>query len=103
MSDLSISKKIAIKIADKEYTVSIVPEDEKYFILATERLSAAIKAKKEQMRIADKTDLLAMVAFDCIFDQIQTEYNQNIVGKKVDAMQQRVITAMAEDIVKKNS
>lgn len=103
MSDLSISKKIAIKIADKEYTVSIVPEDEKYFIMATERLSAAIKAKKEQMRIADKADLLAMVAFDCIFDQIQTENNHGAVGKKLDAMQQRIQAAMIEDISKINS
>jgi cell division protein ZapA len=96
MSDLSIK----IKIADKEYTVRIVPEDEKIFRQASEKLSIAIKAKKEQMRIYDKTDLLAMVAFDCIFDQLQAEQSQNAVNKKLELMQQRILVALSEDNAK---
>ena len=96
MSDLSIK----IKIADKEYTVRIVPEDEKIFRQASEMLGAAIKAKKEQMRIYDKTDLLAMVAFDCIFDQLQAEQSHTTLGKKLDMMQQRIQIALAEETPK---
>ncbi len=96
MSDLSIK----IKIADKEYTVRIVPEDEKIFRLASEMLTTAIKAKKEQMRIYDKTDLLAMVAFDCIFDKIQAEQSQNIANKKLDKLQQRIQVAINEELPK---
>ena len=96
MSDLSIK----IKIADKEYTVRIVPEDEKIFRLASEMLTTAIKAKKEQMRIYDKTDLLAMVAFDCIFDKIQAEQSQNTANKKLDKLQQRIQVAINEELPK---
>ncbi len=92
---------IKIKIADREYTVRIVAEDEGLFRQASDKLNAAIKAKKEQMRIHDKADLMAMVAFDCIFDQLQTEQNQSAAGHKLDSLQRRIADTLLDNDVQK--
>jgi cell division protein ZapA len=92
---------IKIKIADREYTVRIVAEDEKIFRLASDKLNAAIKLKKEQMRIHDKADLMAMVAFDCIFDQLQTEQNQSAAGRKLDTLQRRIADTLLDGELQK--
>lgn len=55
---------IKIKIGDKDYVMKVDESDEENMRLSAKMLSDKLKMFKEQYGIEDKTDLLAMVAFD---------------------------------------
>lgn len=55
--------------------------DEERIRLAGKKLNEKIKLYCDQFGIDDKQDLLAMVAFDSLYEKIQIEASQNIVGE----------------------
>lgn len=77
MSELSIK----IKIGDREYPMKVDAADEERIRLAGKKLNEKIKLYRDQFGIDDKQDLLAMVAFDSLYEKIQIEASQNIVGE----------------------
>ncbi len=72
MDELSIK----IKIADREYPMKVKPEDEERVRKAGKNINERIRSYRERFGIDDKQDLLAMVAFDCLVDKMETEENK---------------------------
>ncbi|MCC5931613.1 MAG: cell division protein ZapA [Cyclobacteriaceae bacterium] len=79
MKELSIK----IKIADREYPMKVDANDEEKIRLAGKKINEKIKLYRDQFGIDDKQDLLAMVAFDSLFEKIQVESDQEDTGTSV--------------------
>jgi cell division protein ZapA len=79
MEELSIK----IKIADREYPMKVDASDEEQIRLAGKKINEKIKLYRDQFGIDDKQDLLAMVAFDSLYEKIQSEANQSEIGETV--------------------
>ena len=77
MGELSIK----IKIADREYPMKVDSEDEEQIRLAGKKINEKIKLYRDQFGIDDKQDLLAMVAFDSLYEKIQSEANSVSTGE----------------------
>jgi len=77
MNELSIN----IKIADREYPMKVAARDEEKIRLAGKKINEKIKMYRDQFGIEDKQDLLAMVAFDSLFEKLQSEDNQTASGE----------------------
>lgn len=77
MEELSIK----IKIADREYPMKVDAEDEERIRLAGKKINEKIKLYRDQFGIDDKQDLLAMVAFDSLYEKIQSEASSTNSGE----------------------
>ena len=77
MEELSIN----VKIADREYPMKVDAEDEERIRLAGKKINEKIKLYRNQFGIDDKQDLLAMVAFDSLYEKLQTEANSTSTGE----------------------
>ena len=77
MEELSIK----IKIADREYPMKVDIEDEERIRLAGKKINEKIKLYRDQFGIDDKQDLLAMVAFDSLYEKLQAEANSTSTGE----------------------
>jgi cell division protein ZapA len=77
MEELSIR----IKIADREYPMKVDADDEEKIRLAGKKVNAKIKLYRDQFGIDDKQDLLAMVAFDSLYEKIQSEADSVVIGE----------------------
>ena len=77
MKELSIN----VKIADREYPMKVDAEDEERIRLAGKKINEKIKLYRDQFGIDDKQDLLAMVAFDSLYEKLQTEANSSSTGE----------------------
>ncbi len=74
---------VKIKILDREYVIRVNEEQQGAIKDIGEAINHAIQDKRQLMRIFDKQDLLAFVAFDCMFDKLlyekkEAEYLQRI-------------------------
>lgn len=79
MDELSIK----IKIADREYPMKVKPEDEERVRRAGKNINERIRSYRERFGIDDKQDLLAMVAFDCLVDKMESEENKGNLDESV--------------------
>ncbi len=77
MEELSIK----IKIGDREYPMKVDAEDEERIRLAGKKINEKIKLYRDQFGIDDKQDLLAMVAFDSLYEKLQAEANSTTTGE----------------------
>ena len=77
MEELSIN----INIADREYPMKVDVEDEERIRLAGKKINEKIKLYRDQFGIDDKQDLLAMVAFDSLYEKLQAESNSTSNGE----------------------
>ena len=77
MEELSIR----IKIADREYPMKVDADDEETIRLAGKKINEKIKLYRDQFGIDDKQDLLAMVAFDSLYEKIQSEASSVSMGE----------------------
>lgn len=71
MRELSIK----IKIADREYPMTVKAEEEERIRKAGKLINERLKSYREQFGIDDKQDLLSMVAFDALIDRLSVEDN----------------------------
>jgi cell division protein ZapA len=71
MRELSIK----IKIADREYPMTVRPEEEERIRKAGKLINERLKSYRERFGIDDKQDLLSMVAFDALIDRLSVEDN----------------------------
>jgi len=72
---------IKIKIADREYPMKVEPEEEERIRKAGKIVNEKIKLFRSQFGIDDSQDLLAMVAFDSLYEKLQTEANSTSTGE----------------------
>ncbi len=79
MDELSVK----IKIADREYPMKVSLEDEAQVRQAGKLLNDKIKTYRDQFGIDDKQDLLAMVAFDCLMEQMSSSVPDNTIDESV--------------------
>lgn len=77
MGELSIK----IRIGDREYPMKVDADDEEQIRLAGKKINEKIKMYRDQFGIDDKQDLLAMVAFDSLYEKIQTEASSVSAGE----------------------
>lgn len=68
MGDLSVK----IKICDREYPMRVSPDEEAKIRKAGKLINERIRSYRDQFRIDDKQDLLAMVAFDCLVESLSS-------------------------------
>lgn len=73
MGELSIK----IKIADREYPMTVHPSEEERLRSAGKIINERIKHYRNQFGIDDKQDLLAMVAFDCLVEKLRLDSETN--------------------------
>ena len=71
MRELSIK----IKIADREYPMTVKAEEEERIRKAGKLINERLRSYRERFGIDDKQDLLSMVAFDAIIDRLSVEDN----------------------------
>ena len=71
MRELSIK----IKIADREYPMTVKAEEEERIRKAGKLINERLRSYREKFGIDDKQDLLSMVAFDAIIDRLSVEDN----------------------------
>jgi cell division protein ZapA len=94
MKELSIK----IKIADREYPMKVIPEDEERIRKAGRIINEKIKNYAQQFGIDDKQDLLAMVAFDILVDKSQKEeievINDETVTERISSLNNMVSRAL---------
>ncbi|EMR01044.1 cell division protein ZapA [Cesiribacter andamanensis] len=69
MAELSIR----IKIGDREYPIKVSAAEEEKVRRAGKLINEKMRAYTARFGLHDKQDLLAMVAFDCIVERLETE------------------------------
>ena len=72
MSEISIK----IKIAERTYPMKVKQEDEARIREATKLINDRITKYMSKFGIGDKQDLLAMVAFDCLIENLSLDKGQ---------------------------
>lgn len=86
MTELSIR----LKIGDREYPMKVSAEDEEKIRKAGKIINERIRAYRNRFGINDKQDLLAMVAFDCVVEQMNNELPETetdpTVSSKIDQL-----------------
>ena len=81
MGELSIK----IRIADREYPMTVPPADEERLRIAGRLINEKLKVFKETFGIDDKQDLLAMVAFDSMVERLKSENSNQELGDLIES------------------
>jgi len=96
MGELSIK----IKIADKEYPMRVNASEEEVIRSAAKLVNDKLQLFKDQYRISDKQDLLAMVAFDSMINQLRSSDVDagfdNTVSGKVNYLETLISSALED-------
>ena len=74
---------IKIKIAEREYPMRVEASEENVIRASAKMVDEKLKTYKDQFGISDKQDLLAMVSFDCMIQQMRSEDVENGLDNKV--------------------
>ena len=95
MNELSIK----IRIADRDYPMKVVREEEERVRAAGKLINEKLKSYREQYGLEDKQDLLAMVAFDSMLNKLtQDEKNKGVddgIVEKVSHLNNLLTQALA--------
>ena len=81
MAELSIK----IKIGDREYPMKVSDEDEQRVRKAGKLINERMRSYSALFGLHDKQDLLAMVAFDCLVDTMNTDTPSSVLDETVDS------------------
>ncbi|WP_448520480.1 cell division protein ZapA [Rhodoflexus sp.] len=74
---------VKVMIANREYSLKVAPEDAPLLEEAAALLRQRIQDKQERMRLYDKQDLLAMVAFDKVVEELTLRESTAAVMQKI--------------------
>lgn len=81
---------IKIKIADRDYPMRVNEEEEERLRIAGRMLNERLRTLREEFGIDDKQDLLAMIAFDMLAENLKKEETMTeageAVGQKLDSL-----------------
>ena len=90
---------IKLKIADREYPMKISPDQEPKIRDVGKRINEKLKSCRNRFETDDKQDLLAIVAFECLFDYLigQEESNHKIENalQKVSSLNHLISEAIS--------
>jgi cell division protein ZapA len=79
---------LTIKIAGREYPMRVNKADEEQIIQAANNVNEQINQYKQKFNIQDTQDLLAMVAFDCVYERLNQpkteQFEDIIIHQKID-------------------
>lgn len=64
---------INLRIAERDYPMRVNAAEEERIRKAGKLINESLNHYKEKLRINDKQDLLAMVAFDCLMGKLRQE------------------------------
>ena len=64
---------IRVKIGEREYPMRVRPEDEAKIRHAGKLINEKLRKYKSEFGLDDSQDLLAMVAFDCMVESLETK------------------------------
>ena len=67
---------IKIRIYDRQYPMKVQPKDEALVRKAAETINNQLKAYQQKFDHIDIQDLLAMVAFDCLVENLRVQQAQ---------------------------
>jgi cell division protein ZapA len=81
MAELSIK----IKIGDREYPMKVSDADEQKVRRAGKLINERLRTYSARFGLHDKQDLLAMVAFDCLVDTMNTDTPSSVLDDTVDS------------------
>lgn len=73
--------KIKIKIAGREYPMTITANEEENIRNAGRVINERLKIVRDEMGLDDKQDLLAMVAFDFVNEKLLSDINNEIISE----------------------
>jgi cell division protein ZapA len=74
---------VKLTIAERDYTLRVAAEEVPLLVRAAERVNEQVREKKNAMRVFDKQDLLAMVAFDCVYEELLREQAEVKLAQQV--------------------
>jgi len=74
---------IKIKIAEREYPMRVEASEENVIRASAKMVDDKLKTYKDQFGISDKQDLLAMVSFDCMIQQMRADEIEAGLDSKV--------------------
>jgi cell division protein ZapA len=80
---------IKIRIYDRQYPMKVHPKDEALVRKAAENINHQLKAYQEKFDHIDIQDLLAMVTFDCLVENLRIQKAQ---AKDREAIQTSIQT-----------
>lgn len=84
------SQNVKVVIANREYNLRVAPEDAPLLERAATLLKQRIQEKQERMRIYDKQDLLAIVAFDIIVEELANKESIQALHHKVSELERLI-------------
>lgn len=82
---------IKIRIYDRQYPMKVHPKDEALVRKAAETINNQLKSYQEKFDHIDIQDLLAMVAFDCLVENLRVQ--------KAQAKDQEAIKASIQSMI----
>lgn len=82
---------IKIRIYDRQYPMKVHPKDEILIRKAAETINNQLKAYQEKFAHIDTQDLLAMVAFDCLVENLRIQKTQARDQEAINASIQSMI------------
>lgn len=94
MGELSIK----IRIADREYPMKVKAEDEERIRKAGKKINERLKFYKEKFGIEDNQDLLAMVAFDSLVEQLQSEEELDVIDESISGKIQELNELISDSL-----
>jgi cell division protein ZapA len=83
---------LKIAIADRDYTLRVSADDAPLLKRAAQMLNERLSEKREQMRIVDRQDLLAMVAFDSMFEELLQNERKEALAERLIALNESMQT-----------
>ncbi len=86
---------IKLKISDREYSLRIDPKEEQILRKAGKILNDQLREKREKLGIRDKQDLMAMVAFDGIVQQLRNHTSSQQMSEQLLSMEQKIAAALS--------
>lgn len=74
---------IKIKIADREYPMTVESSEEEPIRKAAKQINESISEYRRNLGISDKLDILAMIAFDAVIENLKLEKQITVEHKQL--------------------
>ncbi|BDD05936.1 cell division protein ZapA [Aureibacter tunicatorum] len=89
---------IKIKIGDREYPMRVRSEEEELVRLAGKQVNDKLKFFKQQFKLDDRQDLLAMAAFDAVVEKLKLENNKGMTEEVFESKLDELNKLLSDNI-----
>jgi cell division protein ZapA (FtsZ GTPase activity inhibitor) len=90
---------IKIKILDREYNLKVSDSEAEMLRRVGEELNRALLTKKDRLKSIDKQDLLAMVAFDYVFESLTAQQTEQSVSHIISLLDKLISNTLLDENV----